>query len=236
MRILVVQHDEDGPAGVVGERIDTLGGERVTVMPLRGEALPEGPAGFAAAVFLGGAVSVAEDDTHPHYPHLFRLARAFHDEGKPLLGICLGAQILARGLGRRVYRHDQTEFGFCAVELTAEGQADPLFAGLGPALRPMQWHEDTFDLPEGAALLATSAACRNQAYRVGKTTYAVQFHPEVDRRIVEAWAESPAAREASGSLDPASLLQGQMAEHLGAAEALGRTLAERWMTLLTGVR
>jgi GMP synthase (glutamine-hydrolysing) len=232
MRILVVQHDDDGPAGVVGERIDALGGEQVTVLPHRGEALPESPAGFAGALFLGGPMSVREDDTYPHDPRLFGLARAFHEANKPLLGICLGAQILARALGERVYRHREMEFGFCPVELTPEGQTDLLFAGLGPSLRPMQWHEDTFDLPAGAVLLATGARCRNQAYRVGESTYGVQFHPEVDRAIVEAWAAMPAAQEAAGSADLEASLRGPMEEHLAAAEALGRTLADRWMRLL----
>ncbi len=232
MRILVVQHDDEGPAGVVGERIDALGGERVTVLPHRGEALPASPAGFAAAVFLGGPMSVIDDGAHPHYPQLFGLARAFHEAGRPLLGICLGAQILARALGERVYRHRETEFGFCAVELTPEGRADPLFAGLGPLLRPMQWHEDTFDVPAGAALLATGEACRNQAYRASASTYGVQFHPEVDRAIVEAWAAMPEAQEAAGSADLQGLMRRQMAEHLAAAEAVGRTLADRWMRLV----
>jgi GMP synthase (glutamine-hydrolysing) len=232
MKILVVQHDDEGPAGVVGERIDAHGGERITVLPHRGDELPASPAGFAAAVFLGGPMSVADDDTHPHDPHLFGLARAFHEARRPLLGICLGAQILARALGQRVYRNATTELGFCPVELTAEGRIDPLFAGLGPLLQPMQWHEDTFDLPEGAALLATGAACRNQAYRASATTYGVQFHPEVDRRIVEAWAALPEAQEAAGSADLEALWRRQMDEHLAAAEALGRTLADRWMMLV----
>ena len=232
MKILVVQHDDDGPAGVVGERIDARGGERVTVLPQRGEALPASPAGFAAALLLGGPMSVIEADSHPHYPHLFGLVRAFHEAGKPLFGICLGAQIVARALGERVYRHHETEFGFCAVELTPEGRADPLFAGLGPALRPMQWHEDTFDLPRGAVLLATGSACQNQAYRVGASTYGVQFHPEVNRPIVEAWAAMPAAQEAAGRGDLERVMQLQIDEHLAAAEALGLTLADRWMKLV----
>ncbi|MEP7124000.1 MAG: type 1 glutamine amidotransferase [Byssovorax sp.] len=232
MKILVVQHDDDGPAGVVGERIDALGGERVTVLPHRGEALPESPEGFAGAVLLGGAMSVTADDTYPHYRHLFELTRAFHEAGTPILAICLGAQIVARALGERVYRHTETEIGFCAVELTAEGRADPLFAGLGPALRPMQWHEDTFDLPRGAVLLATSAGCRNQAYRVGASTYGVQFHPEVNRAIVEAWGAMPDAQSASGSSDLPRALREQATAHLAAAEAVGRAIAERWMRML----
>jgi GMP synthase-like glutamine amidotransferase len=232
MKILVVQHDDEGPAGVVGERIDALGGERITVLPHRGGALPASPAGFAAAVFLGGPMSVADDDTHPPDPHLFALARAFHEAQRPLLGICLGSQIVARALGQRVYRNATTEVGFCPVELTDEGRIDPLFAGLGPLLHPMQWHEDTFDLPAGAALLATGAACRNQAYRASATTYGVQFHPEVDRRIVEAWAALPEAQAAVGTPDLPVIWRKQMDLHLAAAEAVGRTLAERWMKLV----
>ncbi len=232
MKILVVQHDDDGPAGLFGERIDALGGERVTVSPHRGEALPESPEGFAGAVFLGGPMSVAGDVGDSHFPRVFRLARAFHDAQKPLLGICLGAQILARALGKEVYRGEETELGFCAVELTQEGRTDVLFAGLGPVLRPMQWHEDTFDLPDGAVLLATGAACRNQAYRASATTYGVQFHPEVDRAIVEAWAAMPEAQTAAGSTDLEGVMRAQLSRHLADAEAVGRTLADRWMRLV----
>ena len=233
MKILVVQHDDDGPAGLFGERIDALGGERTTVLPHRGEALPDGPQGFAGAVFLGGPMSVAGDAVAPHFPQVFRLARAFHEAGTPLIGICLGSQILARALGKEVYRNPETEFGFCAVELTEEGRADPLFAGLGPTLHPMQWHEDTFDLPDGAVLLATGTACRNQAYRASSTTYGVQFHPEVDRGIVEAWAAMPEAQAASGAAELEGVMRAQLSLHLAKAEAVGRTLADRWMRLLT---
>jgi GMP synthase-like glutamine amidotransferase len=232
MRILVVQHDEDGPAGVVGERIAARGGERVTVMPHNGAPVPESPAGFDGALFLGGAMSVRQDDNYPHDEGLFRLARAFHDQGKPIFGICLGSQIVARALGRRVYRHRATEFGFCEVRLTEAGCGDPLFSGLGPSIRPMQWHEDTFDLPDQSVLLATNDICAHQAYRVGRTTYAVQFHPEVDRGIVETWARSPAAPAASGLADPMATLQAQMSQYLASAETLGRTLADRWMDLV----
>jgi GMP synthase-like glutamine amidotransferase len=232
MKILVVQHDDDGPAGLFGERIDALGGERVTVLPHRGEPLPESPEGFAGALLLGGPMSVAGEASHPHFLHLFRLVRAFHDASLPLLGICLGAQILARALGKSVRRSDEIEFGFCAVELTQEGRSDALFAGLGPTLRPMQWHEDTFDLPDGAALLATGERCRNQAYRASPTTYGVQFHPEVDRGIVEAWAAMPEAQAASGAADLQGVMRAQLSLHLAEAEAVGRTLADRWMRLL----
>jgi GMP synthase-like glutamine amidotransferase len=232
MRILVIQHENDAPAGVVGEAIDAGGGERVSVRPMAGEALPAAPDGFAGALILGGPMSVVADDTHPHYRSLFRLVRSFHDSGRPIFGICLGAQILARSLGARVHRHHGVEFGFRPVELTADGAADPLFAGLGPRLQPMQWHEDRFDLPDGAVLLAENAFCRNQAYRVGQHSYGVQFHPEVNRPVLEGWVDNAAAVAASGWTDVATRMQGEMDRHLEKAMALGRALASRWIELV----
>ncbi|MBI1778095.1 MAG: type 1 glutamine amidotransferase [Proteobacteria bacterium] len=232
MRILVIQHEAEAPAGVVGEGLDRAGAERITVEPLRGDALPDRPEEFAGLLLLGGPMSVAADDTYPHYRPLFRLVGAFHETGIPVLGICLGAQILARGLGRRVYRHRAIEFGFQPVTVTAAGAADPLFTGRGPDLRPMEWHEDTLDLPDGAVLLATNDFCRNQAYRVGEVSYGVQFHPEVDRRILEDWAASPAAQAASGWSDVKARMQAEMDRHLDQAMSLGRTLAARWMDLV----
>jgi GMP synthase-like glutamine amidotransferase len=232
MRILVIQHESEAPAGVVGEALDAAGAERVTVKPMAGEALPGAPDGFAGALLLGGPMSVAGDDTHPHYRALFRLVRGFHDEGRPIFGICLGAQILARSLESRVYPQGGTEFGFQPVELTPAALADPLFAGLGPSLRPMQWHEDSFDLPKGAVLLAENAFCRNQAYRMGDLSYGVQFHPEVNRRVLTGWVGHPAAIQASGWTDVARRMEDEMDRHLERAMALGRTLAGRWMGLV----
>jgi GMP synthase-like glutamine amidotransferase len=232
MRILVIQHETEAPAGVVGEALDAAGAERVTVNPIAGEALPETPDGYAGVLLLGGPMSVAEDDAHPHYRTLFRLVRGFHEEGRPIFGICLGAQILARGLGSRVYPQGGTEFGFQPVTLTEAGLADPLFAGLGPSVRPMQWHEDSFDLPAGAVLLAENAFCRNQAYRMGELSYGVQFHPEVNRQVLTGWVGHPAAVAASGWSDVARRMEDEMDRHLEQAMTLGRMLTSRWMGLV----
>jgi GMP synthase-like glutamine amidotransferase len=232
MRILVIQHEDEAPAGVVGTAMDAAGAERVTLRPIAGDALPDRPDGFEGALLLGGPMSVADDDTFPHYRAMFRLVRSFHESGLPVLGICLGSQILARSLGKRVYRHAGVEFGFQEVHLTEAGRSDPLFQGLGSRVKPMEWHEDTFELPEGAALLATNAFCANQAYRVGDRSYGVQFHPEVDRKIVEDWMKSPAAPTASGWSDVETRMQGEIDRHLADAMTLGRTIATRWMNLV----
>lgn len=227
MRILVVQHDREDPAGVVGERIAARGATLVPTLPHEGGSFPEGPEGFDGLVLMGGPMCAADDAGYPYYPRLHKMVRRFHDAGRPILGICLGSQIIARSFGKPVYRNKVTEIGFCKVDLTEAGRADPMFAGLGDALRPMQWHEDTFDMPDEAVRLATNADCANQAYRIGRSTYAVQFHPEVDRDMVRTWAKSAKADDAT-----IARLETEMKDHLAAAEHLGRTIGDRWADLI----
>jgi GMP synthase-like glutamine amidotransferase len=103
------------------------------------------------------------------------------------LGVCLGAQLTAKALGSKIVKAPQKEVGWYNVRLTAEGRKDSLFKGLGEQLRVFQWHEDTFELPGAAVLLAESEACRNQAFRYGHNVYALQFHLEVDGPMIENW-------------------------------------------------
>ncbi len=227
MRILVVQHDREDPAGVVGERLAARGATLVPTLLPAGETFPDGPEGYDGLVLMGGPMSAADDDRHPYYARLHRTVRRFHDAGRPILGICLGSQIIARSFGKPVYRNKVTEIGFCPVRLTDAGQTDPLFAGLGAQIRPMQWHEDTFDLPDEATRLAENNDCLNQAYRIGLSTYAVQFHPEVDRAMVRTWARSAKADAAL-----AGRLEAEMESHLADAERLGRAIGDRWFDLI----
>ena len=109
------------------------------------------------------------------------------DAGMPVLGICLGAQMLARAFDARVYRAPLREFGFKPVRITEAGEADPLLGVFRSGDRVFQWHEDTFDLPDGAELLAAGDEVQVQAFRVGRNAWGVQFHPEVDAEGVDAW-------------------------------------------------
>src|SRR5204863_2879167 len=111
------------------------------------------------------------------------------------LGVCLGAQLLAKAVGAEVYRHRQKEIGWYGIELTPEALDDPLFAGLPSTQTVFQWHGDTFDLPEGAVLLAKGATCRHQAFRLGRAAYGVQFHPEMTLEMVGDWLDQPSLAE-----------------------------------------
>jgi GMP synthase-like glutamine amidotransferase len=115
------------------------------------------------------------------------LAQAVADD-VPTLGICLGGQLLAAAVGGRVTAGSCGEKGLQAVRLSAAGADDPLFAGIGEEFAMFQWHNDCFELPEGAILLASSAVCPGQAFRYGEHAYGLQFHPEVDRSIIGLWA------------------------------------------------
>jgi GMP synthase-like glutamine amidotransferase len=158
-----------------------------------GEPLPAGQ--WDAIVAMGGPMSVNDEDEHPWLVAEKALIGEHVRAGRPFWGSCLGAQLLAASLGARVYAGPAPEVGVLPVELTGGGEGDPVMGDLPSAIDTLQWHGDTFDLPEGAVLLASSPAYAHQAYRVGAVAYAVQFHVEVTEAMGEEWADVPAYAE-----------------------------------------
>jgi GMP synthase (glutamine-hydrolysing) len=176
-----------------------------TVRPLAGQPLP-GPEEVAGAVAMGGPMNVDQVDRFPALAAEREwLAEAAGLE-MPVLGICLGAQLLARALGAEVRAGEGKEIGFAPVAV-ADAQ-DPVLGGLAPSSEVLHWHGDLFDLPPGAELLASSEATENQAFRVGNA-WGVLFHPEADLALVEAWMAVPEmlaeALEALGELGTAAI-------------------------------
>jgi GMP synthase (glutamine-hydrolysing) len=177
-------------------------------------------------------MSATDDEELPWLSEEKALIADAVSEGVPFWGVCLGVQLLAASLGARVYPGPAPEVGVLPVELTEEGLADPVFSGLPPALPTLQWHGDTFDLPDGAVRLAGSPAYPNQAFRVGDSAYGVQFHIEVSSELAREWAAVPEYRKAlERVLGPGAIddLIGRLDEH--AAEMLGHgsRLFERWL-------
>lgn len=140
-----------------------------------------------AVISLGGPMSVYETDKYPFLQkeEVF-LKDAIRNE-VPVLGICLGAQILAKISGAKISKAAEKEIGWYELMLTENANSDMLFRGLKNSLDVFQWHEDTFDIPDGATLLATSKACRNQAFRFSKCAWGLQFHPEMTEDMLDAW-------------------------------------------------
>jgi GMP synthase-like glutamine amidotransferase len=185
--LFIVQNDPDVPPGTFEGDLSRMEVEVRVLRPYAGEALP--PLGEASAVILlGGAMGVHDTDRYPFLAEEKRFIRECAAQATPLLGICLGGQLLADALGGCVTPNACGEKGTLAVRLSPEGKGDPLFAGVPEEFVTFQWHNDCFSLPEGAVLLASSPVCPGQAFRFGGNAYGLQFHPEVDRSIVESWA------------------------------------------------
>ncbi|MCF7908222.1 MAG: type 1 glutamine amidotransferase [Candidatus Omnitrophica bacterium] len=140
-------------------------------------------------VVFGGPMNVYQKREFPFLEVEEEFLRYLIREEIPVLGICLGAQLIAKALGAKVTRCENKEIGWSKVSLTEEAQADRLFRGLDERLDVFQWHEDTFELPKEAKLLAEGRACRNQAVRFSPCAWGVQFHPEMNLEMLKGWCQ-----------------------------------------------
>jgi GMP synthase (glutamine-hydrolysing) len=179
-------------------------------------------------IVLGGAMNVDQTDRYPFLSREVAWIGQALDRELPLLGICLGSQLLAKTLGAKVYSAGRKEIGWYSVELTVAAADDPLFAQSG-ARTVFQWHGDTFDLPAGAVHLARSPVCQNQAFRYGRNAYGLQFHIEMTAAMIDDWlSEAGNCRELAelDYIDPGNILAQTPRElpqlQALAAEVLGR--------------
>lgn len=145
---------------------------------------------YSGLVVLGGPMAADETDRYPHLAVEQAAIRLAIDLEMPVLGICLGAQLIASSCGARPLRGAAPEFGWSAVTPTAEGRGDALFRHFDGAQPIFQWHADTFTPPAGAVHLATSPACDYQAFRIGEHAYGFQFHLEADEALIRRWVAS----------------------------------------------
>lgn len=180
----------------------------------------------AGLISMGGPMS-ANDDL-PWLAAERRLIAQAVARNLPVLGVCLGSQLIAKTLGARVYRNPVKEIGWFDIGFTPAAHDDPLFSGLSGPETVFHWHGETFDLPPGGVLLARSQVCTHQAYRVGAATYGLQFHLEVTPAMIADWCSQELNRgdvsELSGPLDPL-LNEARLAE-------LANLVFGRWCDLL----
>ncbi len=236
MTILVIENDRQTPAGVVGETLARQGWALDTLRPHDGQPLPTDGAAYDGLVVLGGPQHAGDEAGFPAFGAMLPLIRQFHGEAKPVLGVCLGAQLIARAFGGQVYPFGGMELGYPPVRITADGRRDPLLRGLGPEQRIMQLHEDNFELPAGSRLLMTNDTCANQAMRIGATTYGFQCHLEVTDKDAREFASDcwPAVRRHFGDRADAvaAELVRQVDRHFEEGAAFCRTVTERWLGLV----
>jgi GMP synthase (glutamine-hydrolysing) len=231
MRVAIVENTRVTHHGLVGVALHERAALIDLYRPYAGQPLPERPEADALVVF-GGEQAATDDDIHPYLPALADLMAAFTAADKPVLGICLGSQILARAYGAENHLGTAPEFGWVDVSLTPEGREDPVLSVLPERFPVFQWHSDTFTLPAGALHLASSPTAAHQAFRIGRATYGTQFHFEASRTVVEDWTRTfPEATE--------RMAPGWIAAHPDLArtrgleaDAHGLALARAWVGLI----
>lgn len=191
MRALVVQNVEMEGPGLLQPVMESAGWQLdIRVMDRPGAELPDNLRGYSALVILGGPMNVYEEEEYPYLRQVDKLIKEALVRGLPALGICLGGQLMAKALGAPVTRNPVQEIGWYNLTLTPQGKESPLFSGLPEEFPVFQWHGDTFAIPAGAAHLATSRSCANQAFSYGRNLFALQFHPEVTPEVIESWARA----------------------------------------------
>jgi GMP synthase (glutamine-hydrolysing) len=234
VRVLAITHQPDAGPGVFAEAIEAGGAQLDEWLPAEQPEPPADPFGYDAVFTLGGAMHVDQEDRHGWIGEEKALLRELLDRRVPLLGLCLGGQMLAAAAGATPRRAARPEIGWFGVELTAEGREDPLLGPLGPRFETFQWHSYEFPLPPDAVPLARSELCL-QAFCLGEVAWGLQFHPEVSAADAGSWIEDYRSDEDAvrTGLDPAAL-QAETKAKIGAFNKLGRELCGRWLEVARG--
>ena len=228
MRALSIAHQRDAGPGVFADAMRSRGVEHDIWLRAEQDRPPEDPLDYDAVLVFGGAMHADHEDRHPWLADEKALLRELLDRGVPLLGVCLGSQLLAEAAGGSARRASAPEIGWHEVDVTAEGARDPVLGALAPKFTAFQWHSYEFTLPPGATCLARSAVCL-QAFRLENAT-GIQFHAEVSPTDAKAWIDDYRSDEDAVRIgvDPDQLGR-QTQELIGAWNDVGRALCERFL-------
>jgi GMP synthase (glutamine-hydrolysing) len=187
-KALIITHVKSEGPGTLGDFLTSQNIDVERVKLYEGEALPEDPLNYDTIITMGGPMGVHDDALYPFLREEIRFLRKVIEGNVPLLGICLGAQLIARACDAAVEKAANREIGWKNIFITEEGKKDMLFQGIPGVMRVFQWHEDTFEIPEGATFLAAGWGCENQAFRY-RNAFGLQFHIEVTREMLSQWFE-----------------------------------------------
>jgi GMP synthase (glutamine-hydrolysing) len=232
-RVIVLQHVGCETLGSIEVALEQAGLRFDYVRVFEGAPVPKSLDDARGLVVMGGPMSVYEHDRYAHLRDEFKLIEAALSKRKPVLGICLGSQLLAHVLGAKVYAGKQKEIGWHPVTLEPSAAADPLWSDAPAKFMGFHWHGDVFDLPSGCELLASSALTARQAFRHGDNAYGVLFHMEVTRPLIEAMTEAftDELRETGTS---GAQIRRQAEEFLPPLERVGQSIFARWAALAAG--
>ncbi len=231
MLVAIIENTAVTHHGQIGVALHERAARVEIFRPWADGILPE-PGDHDALVAFGGEQSALADASHPYLPAMAKLMRQTAAMDRAVLGICLGAQVMARGLGAQNSIGNAREFGWCDVQLTEAAKVDPVLKHVPDQFAIFEWHADAFTLPPGATLLATTPAAPVQCFRIHRAAYGMQFHFEASRALVADWnATFPDLVEAQqpGWLTTCPTL----AATLGvAADAHGLAIARAWVDLI----
>ncbi|MGB7001058.1 MAG: type 1 glutamine amidotransferase [Halobacteriota archaeon] len=203
MKAQIVQHIECEGPGYLGDFLHGNGIEYEIARMYEGEQLRDI---FDVLIVLGGPMNVYEEERYPYLKGLNTTIKNFVIAGGFYLGFCLGGQLLAKALGAKVRRNQTKEIGNFEIQLTDGGAEDPLFKGFNTVFPALEWHGDTFEIPEGALKLGESALCANQAFRF-KNAYGLQFHLEATPEMLAEWVKVYEDELREEGIDAAALIE-----------------------------
>ena len=229
--VSIIQHH---PCEGIGSIADALEREAIVpnyIRPFDGQPVPKEIGATAGLIIMGGPQSVYEQKKFSWLTDDIRLIEDAIEHGRPVLGVCLGSQLLAAALGASVYPVRKKEIGWHRVTLSKPTTTDALFAGEPRSLTAFHWHGDVFDPPRGATLLASSALTANQAFRYGKTAYGLLFHLEVSMSQVSTMVESFADELQAAGLN-GSAIKLNAHTHLPGLQKISQQVFSRWVALL----
>jgi len=228
---LILQHHPIELCGIIGGVLSAKGIPLETWMSFDGTPIPRDPANYSAIVVMGGPMGVYEHEDHPFITNELALIEKAIKKDVPLLGVCLGSQLIAAALGARIYRGKEKEIGFQTVTLTPNGINDPVISCMGKTFNPLLWHGDIFDLPKGAVRLASSEATDNQAFSFGKAVYGFLFHLEAGKKQVKDMTRAFAKELVAENIDPALLIK-EAETRIEGLQIAGAKVFNSWSELI----
>ena len=232
-KVWVIQHIHCETLGTIADVLKAEGISVECIRTFEGQPVPKEMSEAAGLVVMGGPMGVYEQDRYPFLRQELRLIEQALQEEKPVLGVCLGSQLLATALGAKVTKGEEKEIGWHPVTLTASALADPLWTGVEPSFMAYHWHGDVFELPRDALSLVSSSLTACQAFRYGRKAYGFLFHMEVTERIINDMVKAFTDELQEAGIDGREIIL-KARDYLPRLHRIGRRVFRRWATLLEG--